>query len=96
AWAKESGLLEVHEWRDWVDENYEQVATHSLPDLSVAEINALIDEGLRRFYLRPAQMFRMLFNIRSAADVRAKLHGLKSFVGYFHGKGKENGMGSTQ
>ncbi|MCP4643362.1 MAG: radical SAM protein [bacterium] len=82
-WAKSENCLTVHEWRDWVDENYEQVATHSLPGLSVDEINALIDEGLRRFYLRPSQMMRMLLNIRTKADVRAKWHGLKSFLGYF-------------
>ena len=52
----------------------------------VGEINALIDEGLRKFYLRPSQMLRMTTNMRSIADVRAKLHGLKSFLGYFSGK----------
>ncbi len=86
AWVKEEGLLTVHDWREWVDENCEQAATHSLPDLSVDEINALIDEGLRSFYLRPSQMARMLFNIRSGADVRAKWHGLRSFMRYFGGK----------
>ena len=95
SWAKEEELLVVHEWRDWVDENYEQVATHSLPDLSVEEINALIDEGLRRFYLRPSQMTRMLLNIRSMSDVKAKWHGLKSFFGYFQGKGDAPRCGFT-
>ena len=94
-WAKKEDLLVVHEWRDWVDENYEQVATHSLPDLSVEEINALIDEGLRRFYLRPSQMMRMLLNIRSMSDVKAKWHGLRSFFGYFHGKGDAARCGFT-
>lgn len=85
-WAKQEGLLIPDDWRGWVDENYEQVTTQSLPDLSVDEINDLIDEGLRKFYLRPAQMFRMAANMRSLADARAKLHGLRSFVGYFSGK----------
>lgn len=94
-WVRQQGYLAVHDWRGWVDENYEQVATHSLPDLSVSEINALIDEGLRRFYLRPSQMWRMLGNIRTMADVRAKWHGLKSFLGYF-GKRDRTGKERNQ
>lgn len=83
AWAKANGHLIPTRWRDWVDENLEQCATVRCPELSVAEINALIDEGLRRFYLRPSQMWRMLRNIRGVADIKAKLHGLRSFVNYF-------------
>ena len=85
-WAKHEDLLIPQDWRGWVDENFEQVTTQGLPDLTVAEINALIDEGLRRFYLRPSQMLRMAANMRSWADVRAKLHGLRSFLGYFSSK----------
>ncbi len=38
-------------------------------------------------------MVRMLLNIRSMADVRAKWHGLKSFMGYFRSKGNEDAAG---
>jgi len=82
-WAKANGHLIPGDWREWVDENYEQCATVRCPELSVAQINALIDEGLRKFYLRPSQMARMLRNVQSLADLRAKLHGLRSFMGYF-------------
>lgn len=85
-WAKQNGYLVPTQWRDWVDENYEQVTTQSLPGLDAASINEFVDRGLRSFYLRPSQMFRMLWGIRSWADVRAKWHGLCSFVGYFSGK----------
>jgi len=94
-WAKQEGLLIPRDWREWVDDNLEQVTTQSLPDLSVSEINALIDEGLRKFYLRPSQMLRMAGNIRSLADVRAKFHGLQSFLGYFSGK-KVNRQGAVR
>ena len=83
AWAKANGYLIPSQWRDWVDGSYEQCTTQALPELSSEQTNALIDEGLRRFYLRPRQMVRMLMKIRSMADVRAKLHGLRSFCGYF-------------
>ena len=82
-WAKKNGYLIPNDWRDWVDANYEQCATVRCPDLSVEQINHLIDVGLRRFYLRPTQMLRMLRNIRSFSDVRAKLHGFQSFLNYF-------------
>jgi len=88
-WAKAKGYLIPTQWRDWVDENFEQCATVRCPELSVEEINAFIDEGLRKFYLRPSQMLRMLRNIQSPADVKAKLHGLKSFAEYFRSRGKD-------
>ncbi len=86
AWAREQGYIIPCDWRDWVDKDYEQVTTLNLPMLKVEEINALIDEGLRGFYMRPSQMWRMLCNIRSMSDVRAKWHGLKSFFGYFRAR----------
>jgi radical SAM superfamily enzyme YgiQ (UPF0313 family) len=82
-WAKSNGCLIPTRWRDWVNDNLEQCATVRCPDLAVEQINEFVDEGLRGFYLRPSQMWRMLRNIRSVADVRAKLHGLRSFVSYF-------------
>ena len=85
-WAKANGYLIPKDWRDWVDENYEQCATVRCPELSVEQINGLIDKGLRKFYLRPTQMWRMLRNVQSLADLKAKLHGLRSFLGYFSGR----------
>jgi radical SAM superfamily enzyme YgiQ (UPF0313 family) len=82
-WARQHGYLIPTRWRDWVDDHFEQCATVRCPDLTVEQINALIDEGLRRFYLRPTQMIRMAANIQSVADIKAKLHGLKSFLQYF-------------
>lgn len=86
-WAVEHGYLVPKSWRGWVDDQYEQVTTQSLPGLSAGDINAFVDQGLREFYLRPSQMFRMLLNMRNAADIRAKWHGLKSFLGYFGKQG---------
>lgn len=82
-WAKEKDYLVPKDWPNWVDENKEQRAIINFPDLSVDQINQLVDKGLREFYLRPRQMFRMLKNIKSFSDVKTKLYGLKSFVDYF-------------
>ena len=82
-WAKENGYLKQTRWRDWVDESFEQRSTQELPDLDATQINSFIDEGLKRFYLRPRQVWRMMRNIQSLSDLRAKLHGFRSFVQYF-------------
>jgi radical SAM superfamily enzyme YgiQ (UPF0313 family) len=82
-WAKEGGHLIPENWRDWVDDEFEQKGVVNLPNLSKEDIAELVDEGLRKFYLRPSQMCRMAVNIQDMADVKAKLHGLKSFISYF-------------
>ncbi len=82
-WAKKGGHLIPENWRDWVDEEFEQKGVVDLPNLSKEQIAELVDEGLKKFYLRPSQMCRMAVNIQDMADVKAKLHGLKSFISYF-------------
>jgi anaerobic magnesium-protoporphyrin IX monomethyl ester cyclase len=82
-WARANGYLVPEDWADWVDENSEQRAIINLPELSVEEINRLVDEGLREFYLRPAQMIRILANAFSPTDLRTKWDGLVGFVDYF-------------
>ncbi len=82
-WAKENGYLNVTGWRDWVDDDLEQRGVVDLPGLSAEDIDELVDEGLRRFYLRPRQVRTILKNIRSWSDVRTKFHGLLSFFDYF-------------
>ncbi len=94
-WAKEEGNLIPTYWRQWVDEDYEQLGVVELPGLSREQINELVDEGLRNFYLRPSQMWRMAFNIRDFADVKAKMHGLRSFLGYFSTSARKPFVGFT-
>ncbi len=83
AWAKEHGYVVADDWREWVSKDYEQVTLLSYPQLTKERIDQLIDEGLKGFYLRPRQMARMLLNIRSMADLKRKLYGLKAFLNYF-------------
>lgn len=94
-WAKNSGALIPENWRDWVDDDFEQQTVVNLPELSKDQINQLVDQGLREFYLRPSQMVRMALNIRDWADVKAKWHGLKSFIGYFRANGRKPFVGFT-
>lgn len=85
-WADENGFLVPRSWEGWVDENGEQRAIVDLPNLSMAEINRLVDEGLKSFYFRPVQILRILRNSFSLADIRARWEGLKGFVNYFIGE----------
>ena len=88
-WAKRNDYIVASDWGDWVDENHEQRGVVDIPGLSMREIEELVDDGLRSFYLRPKQMKTIVRNIRNFSDVRTKLHGLKSFVDYF-GKSKKS------
>ena len=81
-WACDNDSIVPEDWADWVDENNEQRAIVNFPELSVVEINQLVDEGVRQFYLRPAQMARILINALSPADLRTKWDGVTGFVDY--------------
>ncbi|MBX3180180.1 MAG: radical SAM protein [Candidatus Hydrogenedentes bacterium] len=94
-WARQEGALIPRDWRDWVTDDYEQAPTINLATLPREQIDELVDQGLREFYLRPSQMWRMLRNINSWPDVKAKFHGLVSFFDYFTGNGRKNFVGFT-
>ncbi|MCK5380560.1 MAG: radical SAM protein [Candidatus Latescibacteria bacterium] len=93
-WAKEQGYLVPKDWREWVSEKYEQVTLLDYPQLRKEEMDALIDEGLRAFYLRPRQMMRMVWAIRSWSDVRRKLFGIRSFVDALVGSYRRDAEGA--
>ncbi len=82
-WAKRNGYVVAEDWSDWVDADREQRGVVDIPGLSMREIEELVDQGLKSFYLRPKQMKNIVRNLRNFSDVRTKLHGLKSFVDYF-------------
>jgi radical SAM superfamily enzyme YgiQ (UPF0313 family) len=94
-WARVHGCLAPQEWAQWVDEKGEQRAIVNLPDLSLGEINRLVDVGLREFYLRPSQMACILANALSPSDLRTKWDGLRGFVDYFvHGRPQQSSWNS--
>ena len=79
-WSRQKHFLVPNSWREWVDENWEQVTVLSYPELSKGEIDWLIDQGLREFYLRPSQLVKMALAIRSPDDLKRKLYGFKMFI----------------
>ena len=82
AWAKENGYLIPADWSEWVSRDYEQVTLLNYPQLCKEEMDELIDEGLKEFYFRPRQVFRMLSKIRTVSDLRRKLFGFRKFIEY--------------
>jgi len=84
-WAKHHDYLVPRDWKDWVNEDYEQVTLLNYPQLSKEEMDALIDKGLKEFYFRPRQILRMIFHIRTMGDLRRKLFGFGQFVDYLKG-----------
>lgn len=88
-WAKENGYLVPQDWREWVSPDYEQVTLLNYPQLSKKDIDEIIDKGLKEFYLRPKQIFRIIANLKNMGDFRRKLYGAKSFLDYFISKNKK-------
>jgi radical SAM superfamily enzyme YgiQ (UPF0313 family) len=78
--ASENGSLVPNTWRQWVDENWEQVTVLDYPGLNKEEIDRLIDRGLKEFYLRPRQILRMARGLATFDDLKRKLYGLKMFI----------------
>ncbi len=85
-WAKDHGFIHVKDWTEWLTPEGEQRTIVSYPQLSAEEIDELIDVGLKEFYLRPTQIWRMLISIRSIGDLLRKLYGFKAFLNYFREK----------
>ena len=82
-WAKEHNYILAKDWRDWLTKEGEQRTLLSYPQFSHKDIDEHIDIGLKEFYLRPRQMWRMLISINTMGDLLRKLHGLKAFADYF-------------
>ncbi len=81
-WAKTNNFLIPKDWKEWISKDHEQVTLLDYPQLSKKEIDELIDEGLRSFYLRPRQIFKMACDIRGWEDLKRKIFGFKSFLDY--------------
>ena len=90
-WAKENGYLLAKDWKDWLTAEGEQKTLLSYPQLSNKKIDEFIDTGLKEFYLRPKQMWRMLISIRSIGDFLRKIYGFGAFIDYFWKESRRGG-----
>ncbi len=85
-WAVKNNYLIAKDWTEWLNKDFEQCTLLDYPQLSSKAIDYYIDRGLKSFYLRPQQILRMIFNMRSLSDFQRKLFGFKNFLDYFKGK----------
>jgi len=85
-WAKENDYLRANDWREWLNAEKEQRTLLSYPQFTSEDIDEYIDKGLKEFYLRPKQMWKMFISIRSFGDLLRKLYGFKAFIDYFYKK----------
>ncbi len=79
-WAKKEGHVIPKDWNEYLDENQEQVTVLSYPGLSKDTIDRMINQGLKEFYLRPKQIWKMGAAIRGVGDVKRKIYGFASFL----------------
>lgn len=96
SWASRHGYIDAQDWKEWVDENYEQRTLLNYPQLTKPQIDALIDKGLKRFYLRPRQIRRMVFSREGWKDVPRKAYGLIRFFEYLIKEKRRHACGFTR
>lgn len=78
-WVKKNGYLVPKDWPEWVDEHFEQQTLVSYPNLPKEQINAFINQGLKRFYGRKQKQLEILSSVRSFGDVQRLWHGYRSY-----------------
>ncbi len=82
-WAKDNHYIQAKDWIDWLTPEGEQRTLVSYPQFSAQDINDYVDIGLREFYLRPKQIWRMIITIHSLGDFLRKVYGFTAFLDYF-------------
>ncbi len=90
-WAKKKDYIVPKDWTEWVDDNYEQGTILNYPQLSTAEMNRLIDKGLKDFYLRPGKILYHLLTVQDFADLKRKAGGFFRFADYLKRKQAKKG-----
>ena len=80
-YCKDNGLLKAKSWDDWLSGG-EQGAVVDYPNISIVEINKLIDEGLRKFYFNPWFILKFIFETRNVYDAYRKIRGGCNFLSY--------------
>ncbi len=93
--ARQEGYLITQDWTDWLNPDKEQITNLKYDNLTTEEINELVDKGLKEFYLRPSQFWRILQGIRTWGDVKSKFYGVLKFIDYTTGHQKSSNSEPT-
>ncbi|HMQ10560.1 MAG TPA: radical SAM protein [Oligoflexia bacterium] len=81
-YAEEKGYLNTKDWSKWLDPEGEQTGVVSYPGLSKDEVEAGVNEGLKRFYFRPSYILRFALKNMHFKDFLRKVRGFRHFAGY--------------
>jgi len=94
SWAKKNKYLVPKDWKDWVTKDYKQASLFNYPQLSMQEINEFIDIGLKEWYSRPSQIFRLgLKAMKDKGEMVRLFHGFKSWIKLYTHKKKDYVVG---
>jgi radical SAM superfamily enzyme YgiQ (UPF0313 family) len=88
SWCQEADLLTADRWDSWLADG-EQTSVVDYPGLSHKSVQKAVDDGLKKFYFRPAFMVNFLLKNRSPWDLYRKLRGGWSFLSYLQATRKE-------
>ena len=90
-WAKQNGYLLTENYNEWLDENGRLRCIVSYPGLTAAEIEALREHLMLRFYLRPKHIaYTVMRNLHPVEFVRVMKYAL-DYIGYRLSKGRVKG-----
>ena len=80
-YCKDEGFLVADRWDAWLSDG-EQAPVIEYPGLTRDQIQKNVDQGLKRFYFRPAYLMKFLFETKSKTDLYRKFRGAKNFLSY--------------
>lgn len=80
--TEEKGYLHTKDWNKWLDPDGEQTGIISYPGLTREEVQAGVDEGLKRFYFRPSYLIGFALKNQHWKDFTRKIRGFIHFAGY--------------
>lgn len=79
--CERNGWLLTRKWDKWLDGG-EQRSVVTYPTIRQDEIDDYVDEGLRKFYLRPSYVMKFLLETKSIADLSRKVRGAANYMQY--------------
>lgn len=80
-YCQSQNLLMAKSWNDWVTGG-EQGAIVGYPGLTINDISALVDKGLKKFYFRLEFILKFMFFNKSVFDIYRKIRGAFNFLFY--------------
>lgn len=85
-WAKENKYLVSEDFSRWLDEQGRLRTLIDYRDLPAAELEAIRDQMMMKYYFSFKYIFKTLFGNRDAGELKRILLGAKNYLGYLIGR----------